>query len=157
MWRIKMQFVAKPVLENKFWIVENDGQKVGTIRSSDQGIVLQVGDVNKTFSCINDLVNVTFEGKNAEKTEKQEHEVHGYPCKTTPYNPIYDLKRKLPIYTKTQNSQSFFCAGYYVVHWEDGSHSPSYCPKLITLSRYEFDGPFKNKMEMQETLRRANG
>ena len=70
---------------------------------------------------------------------------------------IVELKRKLPLYTKTENSQSFFCAGYYVVHWEDGSHSPSYCPKLITLSRYEFDGPFKTKMEMQETLRRANG
>lgn len=152
-----MQLVAKPVLENKFWIVEDDGQKVGTIRSNDQGIVLQVGDVNKTFSCIKDLTNVTFEGKDVAKPEKQEYEVHGYPCKTQPYNPIYDLKRKLPIYTKTQNSQSFFCAGYYVVHWEDGSHSPSYCPKLITLSRYDFDGPFKNKMEMQETLRRANG
>ena len=149
--------MAKPVLENKFWIVEDDGQKVGTIRSNDQGIVLQVGDVNKTFSCIKDLTNVTFEGKDVAKPEKQEYEVHGYPCKTAPYNPIYDLKRKLPIYTKTQNSQSFFCAGYYVVHWEDGSHSPSYCPKLITLSRYDFDGPFKTKLEMQEILRKANG
>ena len=63
----------------------------------------------------------------------------------------------IELYTKTENSQSFFCAGYYVVHWEDGSNSPSYCPKLITLSRYEFDGPFKTRIEMQETLRRANG
>lgn len=152
-----MQYIAKPVLENKFWIVENNGQKVGTIRSNDHGIVLQVGKENRTFSDIKELTNVSFTDKDVVKTEKQEYEVHDYPCKTQPYNPIFDLKRKLPLYTKTENSQSFFCAGYYVVHWEDGSHSPSYCPKLITLSRYEFDGPFKTRIEMQETLRKANG
>lgn len=152
-----MQLVAKPILEDKFWIVENNGQKVGTIRANDHGVTLQVGEQNQIFKCIKDVKHVAFEGKQVAKTEKQEFDVHGYPCKTHPYNPIYDLKRKLPIYTKTQNSQSFFCAGYYVVHWEDGSHSPSYCPKLITLSRYDFDGPFKTKLEMQETLRRANG
>lgn len=153
-----MQLVAKPVLENKFWIVENNGQKVGTIRSNDHGIVLQVGNNNQVFNNIKELGNtVSFEGKSVATAEKQEFEVHGYDCKTKPYNAIFDLKRKLPLYTKTENSQSFFCAGYYVVHWEDGSHSPSYCPKLITLSRYEFEGPFKTKMEMQETLRRANG
>lgn len=152
-----MQYIAKPVLENKFWIVENNGQKVGTIRSNDHGIVLQVGKENRTFNDIKELTNVSFTDKDVVKTEKQEYEVHDYPCKTQPYNPIFDLKRKLPLYTKTENSQSFFCAGYYVVHWEDGSHSPSYCPKLITLSRYEFDGPFKTRIEMQETLRKANG
>lgn len=152
-----MQLVAKPVLENKFWIVENDGQKVGTIRNNDQGVVLQVGDTNRIFNSITDLTDVRFEGKEVATQPKQEYEVHGYACKTQPYNPIYDLKRKLPLYTKTENSQSFFCAGYYVVHWEDGSHSPSYCPKLITLSRYDYDGPFKTKLEMQETLRKSNG
>ena len=94
--------------------------------------------------------------KEVVKKQSKEYEVHGYACKTNPHNPIYDLKRKLPLYTKTSDSQSFFCAGYYVIHWEDGNHSPAYCPKLITLSRYTYDGPFKTKLEMQETLRRTN-
>jgi len=155
-----MQYVAKPVLEDKFWILEDNGQKVGTIRSNEHGVTLTVGKENQTFKALDELkqkMSVSFTGKDIVKTETKEYEVHGFPCKTEPYNPIYDLKRKLPLYTKTEGSQSFFCAGYYVVHWEDGSHSPSYCPKLITLSRYGFDGPFKSKMEMQETLRRANG
>ena len=155
-----MQFVAKPVLEDKFWILEDNGQKVGTIRSNEHGVTLTVGKQNQTFRELEELkqkIKVSFTGKDLVKTETKEYEVHGFPCKTEPFNPIYDLKRKLPLYTKTEGSQSFFCAGYYVVHWEDGSHSPSYCPKLITLSRYGFDGPFKSKMEMQETLRRANG
>ena len=154
-----MQYVAKPVLENKFWILEDNGQKVGTIRSNENGVTLTLGKQNQTFKKLTELqqkLKVDFTGKEIVKKEVEEYEVHGFACKTKPYNPIYDLKRKLPLYTKTHDSQSFFCAGYYVVHWEDGSHSPSYCPKLITLSRYTYDGPFKTKMEMQETLRRAN-
>lgn len=155
-----MQLVAKAVLEDKFWILEDNGQKVGTIRSNEHGVTLQVGKQNQTFTKLDELkkkVKVSFAGKEVVKAEKQEYDVHGFPCKTEPFNPIYDLKRKLPLYTKTEGSQSFFCAGYYVVHWEDGSHSPSYCPKLITLSRYAYDGPFKTRLEMTETLRKSNG
>jgi len=154
-----MQFVAKPVLENKFWILEDNGQKVGTIRSNENGVTLTVGKQNQTFRALSELkqkVQVDFTGKEVVKKQSKEYEVHGYACKTNPHNPIYDLKRKLPLYTKTSDSQSFFCAGYYVIHWEDGNHSPAYCPKLITLSRYTYDGPFKTKLEMQETLRRTN-
>jgi len=155
-----MQFVAKPVLDNKFWILEDNGQKVGTIRSNENGVTLTVGTKNQTFKELSELkqkIKVDFTGKEVVKKETKEYEVHGYACKTKPHNPIYDLKRKLPLYTKTNDSQSFFCAGYYVIHWEDGNHSPAYCPKLITLSRYTYDGPFKTKLEMQETLRRTNG
>ena len=155
-----MQFVAKPVLDNKFWILEDNGQKVGTIRSNENGVTLTVGNQNQTFKALSELkqkIKVDFTGKEVTKKETKEYEVHGYACKTKPHNPIYDLKRKLPLYTKTSDSQSFFCAGYYVIHWEDGNHSPAYCPKLITLSRYTYDGPFKTKLEMQETLRRTNG
>jgi hypothetical protein len=155
-----MQFVAKPVLDNKFWILEDNGQKVGTIRSNENGVTLTVGTKNQTFKALSELkqkIKVDFTGKEVVKKETNEYEVHGYACKTKPHNPIYDLKRKLPLYTKTSDSQSFFCAGYYVIHWEDGNHSPAYCPKLITLSRYTYDGPFKTKLEMQEILRRTNG
>ncbi len=155
-----MQFVAKPVLEDKFWILEDNGQKVGTIRSNENGVTLQVGNENQTFKALDDLkanMSVDFTGKEIVNKEKQEYDVHGFACKTKPYNSMYDMKRKLPLYTKTENSQSFFCAGYYVIHWEDKNHSPAFCPKLVTLSRYNYTGPFKTRMEMQETLRRTNG
>jgi len=156
-----MQYVAKPVLEDKFWILEDNGQKVGTIRSNEHGVTLTVGKENQTFKALDELkqkMSVSFTGKDIVKTETKEYEVHGFPCKSEPYNPIYDLKRKLPLYTKTEASQSFFCAGYYVVYWEnDNGVSPAYCPKLITLSRYNFKGPFKTRIEMQEILRKANG
>lgn len=154
-----MQFVAKPVLEDKFWILEDNGQKVGTIRSNENGVTLTVGKQNQTFKKLDELkqkMKVIFTGKDVVTTEKQEHEVHGFPCKTKPFNAIYDLKRKLPLYTKTEGSQSFFCAGYFCIKFDNG-WVPAYCPKLITLGRNEFMGPFKTKLEANEALRHANG
>jgi hypothetical protein len=154
-----MEFVAKPVLEDKFWILEDNGQKVGTIRSNENGVTLTVGKENHSFKKLEELkqkMKVSFTGKELATTEKVEHEVHGYPCKTKPYNGIYDLKRKLPLYTKTEASQSFFTAGYYCIEFENG-WVPAFCPKLITLGRNNYLGPFKTKLEMTETLRKQNG
>ncbi len=106
-----MEFVAKPVLEDKFWILEDNGQKVGTIRSNENGVTLQVGSENQTFKALEELtqkISVSFSGKELVTSEKKEYLVHDFPCKTKPYNGIYDLKRKLPLYTKTEASQSFF-------------------------------------------------
>jgi hypothetical protein len=154
-----MEFVAKPVLEDKFWILEDNGQKVGTIRSNENGVVLTVGKENHSFKKLEELkqkMKVSFTGKELVKKEKVEYDVHGYFCKTKPYNAIFDLKRKLPLYTKTNDSQSFFCAGYYCIQFDHG-WVPASCPKLITLSRNNYLGPFKTKLEMTESLRQTNG
>ena len=154
-----MEFVAKPVLEDKFWILEDNGQKVGTIRSNENGVTLTVGKENHSFKKLEELkqkMKVSFTGKELINKEKLEYEVHGYACKTQPYNAIFDLKRKLPLYTKTEDSQSFFTAGYYCIEFENG-WVPAFCPKLITLGRNNYLGPFKTKLEMTETLRKQNG
>ena len=154
-----MEFVAKPVLEDKFWILEDNGQKVGTIRSNENGVTLTVGKENHSFKRLEELkqkMKVSFTGKELANKEKLEYEVHGFPCKTNPYNAIFDLKRKLPLYTKTEDSQSFFTAGYYCIEFENG-WVPAFCPKLITLGRNNYLGPFKTKLEMTETLRKQNG
>jgi hypothetical protein len=154
-----MKFVAKPVLEDKFWILEDNGQKVGTIRSNENGVTLTVGKENHSFKKLEELkqkMKVSFTGKELANKEKLEYEVHGYACKTQPYNAIFDLKRKLPLYTKTEDSQSFFTAGYYCIEFENG-WVPAFCPKLITLGRNNYLGPFKTKLEMTETLRKQNG
>ena len=154
-----MEFVAKPVLEDKFWILEDNGQKVGTIRSNENGVTLTVGKENHSFKKLEELkqkMKVSFTGKELVNKEKEEYEVHGYPCKTKPFNGLYDLKRKLPLYTKTEDSQSFFTAGYYCIEFENG-WVPAYCPKLITLGRNNYLGPFKTKLEMTEILRKQNG
>jgi hypothetical protein len=68
---------------------------------------------------------------------------------------MYDVKRKLPLFTKSKKSKSAYCAGYYIIRFDKG-WVKSFCPKLITIERYEFKGPFKTEIEMRSELSRVN-
>ena len=81
-------------------------------------------------------------------------DVHGYPCSQHPYNPMFNVQKQLPVYTKTPKSKSQFCAGYFIICFEKGWRK-AYCPKMITLSRYDYKGPMKTKLEMQQVLNNA--
>ena len=63
-----------------------------------------------------------------------------------PFNKMFYVKKKLPIFTKENKSKSFYCAGHYLVHKK--SWTEMFCPKLITLEKYKFHGPFKNQHQM---------
>ena len=104
------------------------------------------------------LIKDILESKSKKKKEKSAelHEVHGFPTSQRAWNVLWDVKHQFPVYTKTSKSKSYYCAGYYVIKFNNG-WVKSYCPKFITLNRYEFKGPFKTKAEMQEQLRLANG
>jgi hypothetical protein len=99
-----------------------------------------------------------FEQSNTPKIEDEiqndNFEVHNFPCSQHPYNPMFDVQKQLPVYTKTPKSKSQFCAGYYIICFEKGWRK-AYCPKMITLSRYEYKGPMKTKLEMQQVLNNA--
>ena len=65
------------------------------------------------------------------------------------------LSRRLPLFTKSEKSKSLYCAGYYIIHFDKG-WVKSFCPKLITVERYETRGPFKTDIEMRQALSIAN-
>ena len=75
--------------------------------------------------------------------------VYGYPISGKSYNEVWDVQRRLPIYSKTAKSKSLFCAGYYLIKI-NGIWLEHYCPKNITISRYKFLGPYTTKEEMRE-------
>ena len=89
-----------------------------------------------------------------DEVQTDNFEVHGFPCSQHPYNPMFDVQKQLPVYTKTPKSKSQFCAGYYIICFEKGWRK-AYCPKMITLSRYKYRGPMKTKLEMQQVLNNA--
>ena len=68
---------------------------------------------------------------------------------------MYDIKKKLPLFTKSDASKSVYCAGYYAIHFEKG-WVKSFCPKLITIQRYEYKGPFKTDLELRQVLSNVN-
>ncbi len=150
-----MNLVAKPIVENSFWILEADGDKVGTIRFKD---TYTVTIQHKSFMYENkdDLCNELQIDFNAERSisSSDTFELHGYPCKTDPCNILYDEDLNLYTFTKTEKSNSYHCAGFYIIQFNHGWNR-SFCPKKATLLRNTFKGPFKTKLEMQEQLRLA--
>ena len=154
---------AKTLIKDKFWIVEEHGQKLGTLQKKDDNgwLFLSKKDHRQIFHTQESLFTKfgfnIFEGKQKESIVEQtdNFNVHGYPCSQHPYNPMFDVQKRLPIYTKTPKSKSVFCAGYYIVYFEKVKWRKAYCPKLITLQRYPYKGPIKSKVEMLQILNNA--
>lgn len=148
---------AKPIIDDKFWIVEQDGEKFATLRKNeDNRFVLSNSNGIKIYPSKESLTKQFGKNFFIAKIVKEAHnsepcEVHGYPTSVDPHNPMYDIKKKLPLFTKSEDSKSHYCAGYYVIRFEKG-WVKSFCPKLITLQRYEFQGPFKTEIEMRQVL-----
>ena len=148
---------AKEILKDKFWIIEQDGLRVGTLRKSeDDRFVLSSKDGHRFFknkkSLKDQFGSQFFIAKIVKDSEDAgEKEVHGFPTSWEPHNPLYDIQKKLPLFTKSGDSKSLYCAGYYVIKFNKG-WVKSFCPKLITLQRYEFKGPFKTDLEMKQVL-----
>ena len=91
-----MQLLAKPVLENKFYIVEKNGQKVGTIRTNGTGVILSIDGKNVKYPTLQEVPVQYTDKQIVKKEQKIEFSVHDFPCKTKPFNSNFDLKRKLP-------------------------------------------------------------
>jgi hypothetical protein len=155
-----MNAVAKVLVPNKIWIVEDGGKKIGTLNKEKKGFsfyrkgekfnIPSKEDIKSQFG---DIVTKEVEKivKVSEKKKENSCNVYDYPCSSNPHNPVYNIKKKLPIYSKSGKSKSLYCAGYYVIQFRKG-WVKSFCPKLITLERYLFNGPFRTEEEMKAAL-----
>ena len=155
-----MTLKAKPILKDRFWIVENDGEKIGTMSLSDDRYMFSSSVETCFFDNTRQMkkkfgVNIEWGDEITLSDASTNYTVHNYPTSVKPYNEMYDVKRKLPLFTKSNKSKSAYCAGYYIIHFDKG-WVKSFCPKLITIERYEYRGPFKTELEMRQELSRAN-
>ena len=149
--------LAKVVVKNKFWIVEDsNGEKVATIQkvnNNTKNVVLVEGESRTTFPSIKVLGekhNIKI-GRATASVEEAKDAIYGYPVDVEPFNVVYNVQKGLPLYTKLEASKSFFCAGYYLVKFS-GAWVKSYCPKLLTLDRNRYKGPFKTEDAMRAAL-----
>jgi hypothetical protein len=151
---------TKQLLPDRFWIIEQNGVRIGTIQRHDENNFIVTGTDSSIAQLSKDEIDEQFNifQKNLiEKTETLEikKEVYGYPSKHTPYNAVLDVKHKIPLYAKSQNSNNMYAAGYYIVHFPKG-WVKGFCPKLSTLSNNEFQGPFKTVMEQRQAFSNVN-
>jgi hypothetical protein len=149
------ELVAKPVVKNKFWVVENSGEKIATIQARHDGGYVYVHDDQReyfsTVRALKEAYNIKFGSLTKAPKESKNH-VYGFPISGRAFNRVWDVQRKLPVYTKTLKSRSYFCAGYYLIKF-NGTWSFAFCPKNITLSRYEFVGPFRTGDEAKQLVK----
>ena len=147
-----MTLVAKPVIDKQFWILQEDNRKIGNVEACQGGYQIRINNQVTQFKTIRMLqqrVDIKFEHIPKTVQHKKGHEVHGYPTAGRAHNGIWDVPNRLPLYTKTAKSKSWYAAGWYAVkqgrHWETIQD-----PKLIVLKRYLYQGPFYTKEEANE-------
>lgn len=156
-----MSLLAKIVIPERFWIIETlNGDKVGTMAANAIGVTVSLLETQRFDSIETACLNLNISMKNAKDISTEviddDVDVLGYPANCKPFNPVWDVQNKLPLFTKNAKSRSLHAAGYYIIKFEHG-WAQAFCPKLNTLTENEFQGPFKNKIEMRERLRLSNG
>jgi hypothetical protein len=154
---------AKVLIPNKEWLVRDESRKIGSIAKGKQGYSFlhkgnqidfkNLADIKAQFGIaifeegIKKVKKDTAEGKN--------YYIYDFPCSSKPYESVYSVKKKLPLYAKSAKSKSQYCAGHYIIQFRKG-WVKSFCPKLITLERYPYQGPFKTETEMKTALNNVN-
>jgi len=147
-----MTLIAKPVIDKQFWILQDGNQKIGNVEACAGGYQVRINNQVaqfKTMRMIEQRAHVTFEPKKKLSTPADTNQVHGYPTQGRAYNGIWNVPSKLPLYTQTAKSKSWYAAGWYQVrqgrNWETIQN-----PKLIMLQRYPYHGPFYTEEEARE-------
>ena len=146
-----MNIIAKPVVDKQYWILKKDDQKVGNIQATDTGYRITIDNKVASYKTIPMLCrreHIEFE-KPAKTTPVPANLVHGFEVSGKVFNPLWNVQLKLPLFTRDSKSKSWFAAGWYLVKqhrkWKVVQH-----PKLITLERYAYQGPFHSKEEAND-------
>jgi len=139
--------VAKPVVTDQFWILRENNQKIGNVEAVADGYQVRINNTVtqfKTIKLLKQQVNITFDSPTPVTPVKKTQLVHGYPTQNSVYNDIWNLKYRLPLYTKTSKSKSWWAAGWYRIK-RGNKWQVVQDPKLIALQRYAYKGPFTSK------------
>lgn len=158
-----MNSTAKVLIPNKEWLIQDGGIKVGGVSKEKKGYTFYKKGTRVPFKNLNEVnsaFGIALSEENIKKikeeaAENKNYAIYDFACSSKPFDPVYDVKKKLPLFAKSDKSKSRYCAGYYVIKFRKG-WVKSFCPKLITLDRYPFQGPFKTEAEMKNQLNILN-
>jgi len=148
----------KEITDHAWLVIADNNQNMGLLSEHNNELTLMVkGGVEgkmkfKDRQAVCDTFGPDlFDCKITVAESNKENFVKGYPVD---FNNPYEVEmvgETLPLYSKTSSGAVAHCAGYYVIHFDKGPIH-SYCPKLSTISKYKYDGPFKTEMEMKAVL-----
>lgn len=151
-----MNLISKELVPNKEWILKDGDVKIASLSKNKKGYFITKNGQKIFYKDIAELgIEIPSKHTSSIEIQNDNQYIYGYPCSSKPFEPVYNLKQKLPIFTKSSKSKSQFCAGYYIIKFRKG-WVKSFCPKLITLERYPYQGPFKTEQEMKQELAKVN-
>jgi hypothetical protein len=148
------------------WLVHRGEQRLGILNKDVQDHYFYIN--GKELVQFNNDVEVKehfgniklFDEQISEAAQKQDtYYIRGYAVDyPDPYaleegHPDYNPD--LPLYTKIEGNAVYYAAGYYCINFEKGWKQAN-GPKLATLEKYGYEGPFKTEMEMRQRLRALN-
>jgi len=148
-----MNVKVKTAAPGLSWLVYEDDRKIAAVHRTDQGfLVAQQGVTTRatnTKAVRKKLGVAEWEPEEEIQSSFSKIGLDGYSTDTDVYfDPVIELRRKLPLFTKVAGSKCYFAAGWYRV--QIGSkYKVMHCPKLLTLNRNRFWGPFYTKEEAE--------
>ena len=143
--------IAKPVIADRYWILKKDNRKIGQIEADAEGIVVKIQNTvqrYKTLKMAGRAAGIEFAAEES-VTPPQDQQAYGYDTGGVVHNAMWDVTHRLPLFTRDDKSKSWFAAGWYQVKqhrtWKTVQN-----PKLITLQRYAYQGPFHTKEQAND-------
>lgn len=141
--------IAKPVVQDQYWIVTDGNHKVGNVIAEGSGFQVKIGNDKKHYPTTTSIATKEkIEFVKVAKTAKKPPVPYSvYPTgKHRVFNSILDVKRKIHLFTKTQKSKCYYAAGWFTVK-QGSEYVTQCCPKYIFVQRYECFGPFETESE----------
>ena len=147
----KTRLRAKPVVANRYWILHRDDSKIGEIELTSDGCAVKLPGrvaVFKNVKTAGRATNIEFDPP-SRLSKPDRTRVHGFDTGCTAHNGVWNVKLKIPLFTKTAKSKSWYAAGWYAVR-HNRTWKVIQNPKLILLERYSFRGPFNSQEQAND-------
>lgn len=142
--------IAKPVIKEKFWILEESGTRVGMMNLADGNYIIKLRKKDMILHSKDELRDHQIEFAGRDLAHGGQMTVMGYP---TDQEDVYNIQKidGYPCFTKKANTKSVHAAGWYGVKFKNG-WVQSFCPRLTTVQSYESVGPYKNQTDLKLVL-----
>ena len=142
--------LAKSVIKDKFWILEENAKRIGLMNFTGEKYTININ--RKDYEAVDDkdLKELGIEFVKRDLTHGGHLEVMGYP---TDREEVFSVKEidGYPTFTKKLESKSTHVAGWYGLKFKNGWVA-SLCPRLSTIKSNTHVGPFKTKIDLRVTI-----
>ena len=148
-----MNLIAKPIIKNQYWVVTDGEKKVGNVTSEGNGFDVKIGNNVEHYTTTKAIQKIKkIEFTKIEKAKPAAPPFAVFPTnRTTIYNSVLDVKKKLHLYTTTPKSKCYYAAGWFAIK-QGLEFTAIFCPKYIFIQRYPYAGPFKTEKEANSSI-----